>query len=375
MGPSMAAGRVPGARTSLQQLLGTGVAVAIMLALVAAPADAASKGCRVANKATGDTYARLQPAVRAARPGTVLVVRGTCRGSTAIGKRLVIRGEVSARGKPILHGDQRVRVLLIRAKGDVVLKDLVVRGGRHRSGAGITNRGELDLRNVAIRANESYGIHNRGVLRTWGATRVSRNDRGISNRSRLVLRGSTSITGNRYTAVWNEGTLVMRGTSGIGRNCWEARRVTCAGGIHNKGTVVMNDKSSISDGVAPGVNNITPGSVLVMNDSSSIHHNRIDGGVVTIGVLTMNDSSSIHHNGWDADESSQNWAGGVGTDGGTVTMNDSSSIHHNSATGGTVAPGGLGVVGATTLVGVRCAPHQDANVYGNSPGNCFVFEE
>ena len=64
----------------------------------------------------------------------------------------------------------------------------------------------------------------------------------------------------------------------------------------------MNDASSISD-QGPVSNSGT----LVMNDASSIHHNRITGGmsgcgtgqgggVHNTGSLTLNGSASIHHN-------------------------------------------------------------------------------
>ena len=57
-------------------------------------------------------------------------------------------------------------------------------------------------------------------------------------------------------------------------------------------------------------------------------------------------------------------------------MNGNSHISANEA-----GPGGNGVLGqggglynasGGTLVGVNCAPHTYANVYGNTPDDCYV---
>ncbi len=51
-------------------------------------------------------------------------------------------------------------------------------------------------------------------------------------------------------------------------------------------------------------------------------------------------------------------------------MNDSSTVTANSSQYG--LSGGLYAHSWATLVGVTCAPASGANVFGNSPGDCYL---
>jgi hypothetical protein len=105
----------------------------------------------------------------------------------------------------------------------------------------------------------------------------------------------------------------------------------------------MGGKSAIADNAGTGVCN-GRASLLTMNGSSSIHGNRTNesvGGVSSYsGILTMTGSSAIYDN------------------------------HANSTygTGGVYASVSQTYGGA--LIGVYCAPHTFANVYGNTPKDC-----
>ena len=55
---------------------------------------------------------------------------------------------------------------------------------------------------------------------------------------------------------------------------------------------------------------------------------------------------------------------------GTLVMHGSATIHDNSAG---VAGGGIHDAGGT-LTGVLCAPGTLANVYGNTPDDCYFAE-
>jgi len=77
-------------------LLAIIVVLAVVMGLGATSASAAPPTvCRVQNTDTGTTYQALQPAVDAASRGARLIVRGTCVGTTIIGKEILYRWTLS----------------------------------------------------------------------------------------------------------------------------------------------------------------------------------------------------------------------------------------------------------------------------------------
>ena len=116
---------------------------------------------------------------------------------------------------------------------------------------------------------------------------------------------------------------------------------------------------------------------FTMNDTSSIRDNEGDvsgdggsGGVQNLGTFTMRDSSSISGNTALCSQS------GVTVRGGTFTMTGDSVITANVAqylAGWCEWTGGAGIYHqGGTLVGVSCAPQTYANVYGNTPDDCYI---
>ena len=389
----------------LRLLVAAALVLVFLLTLEASPAaGAAGRVCRVTNAGTGQTYPRLQQAVKAAKPGARLVVKGTCHGGTLIDKDLAIRGDQTlGTGRPVLTGDDKTRVLTIKPKAKVSIRDLVIQDGRATripDGGGISNKGRLTLRDVVVRDNDSSGrdddgawigrgggIYNQGLLHMRGRSEVKGNHvasfrlesgSGMYNAGRLILDDRSRIRSNTggYGVV-NAGTLVMNGSSNVSRN----DRSKGSFGVNNAGTLVMNGSSSISnDG------SLANSGTLVMNDASSIHHNTIlgdslfcatgaGGGVRNTGSLRLNDSASIHDNGVSGGcgprrppPADRARGGGVYNEG-SLTMTGASSIHSNAVAstvdGAAGLGGGLYNASGGTLVGVTCG--LSGNVYGNSP--------
>ena len=182
------------------------VAFIFILTLGASPAAAEPPACSVTNKDSGQTYRRLSRAAKAATSGDHLAVKGTC-GDAVVWHDLVIRGVHSGRmGRPV------IRHLNVRPVSTLIVRSLTVRGGveENSCGGGIWNCGDLTLRDVIVRGNradEGGGICN-------------------DRRSTLTLNGTTAIRDN--TAEYR------------------------SGGVHNLGTLIMNDLSSISGNLSRG---------------------------------------------------------------------------------------------------------------------------
>ena len=399
--------------------IATIVVLVIGMTLGVATASAGTPGdCVVRNGRTDRAYKRLQPAVEAARRGDRLTVRGTCRGSTIVDRKLAIVGIPSQElGRPILSGSGKGRVLRVEPGIRVKVQDLVIlRGkmladrGKAGYGGGIVNRGKLTLVDVEVRRNTAGqsgrggggGVYNTGTLTLRGATRISGNfspdGGGVYNSGTVLMKGSAAISANGAESgggVYNTGNLTMSGSSAIRTNGGED-----AGGVTNLGTLTMGGSSTISGnsgglkGPGGGVYN-GRSATLTMNGESAIRGNTSvsagGGGVANEGgIVRLNDEATVNDN-------TAPCCGGLDTWGrGTVTMRDASSIRDNTADSG--PGGGVSVRGGTfrmtgtssisgntalqsggglirtrgTLTGVSCGPNTYANVYGNSPDDCFL---
>ena len=317
--------------------IGALVFTGTMLATSMPTAAASPRACRVANLDTGRSTGSLQRAVRDASKGDRLVVRGTCRGVTWIGKDLHIRGvQTATSGRPVLDGANAGTVLKIGARATVSLKDLTIRRGVAVRGGGIYNRGILVLRDVVVRANTATELGG-GIWNHAGAT--------LRLRGSSVVRGNTSASGGGGIA--DLGTLALTGSSSVRGNSADEY----GGGVHVSylATMVMQDSSAISGNRAVGVNALAARG----------------GGVDTNGTVTMRDSSVISGN------SSARLGGGVHLDPmGSLVMRDTSSIHDNEAADG----GGVFAFGGS-LDGLRMPPDANPNVFANSPDDCHAIEE
>jgi hypothetical protein len=403
-------GRVPIAAVAI---------LALLVTVSAAPAVAGTPGdCVVRNNQSSRAYQRLQPAVEAARRGDRLTVRGTCRSSTIVDRKLAIVGAPSQEfGRPILSGTGKGRVLRVEPGIVVKVQDLVILRGKMLAargsgayGGGIVNRGKLTLVDVEVRRSTAGqdgsggggGVYNTGTLTLRGSTRISGNfapdGGGVYNTGAILMKGASLISANGAESgggVYNEGTLTMSGSSAIRTNGGED-----AGGVTNLGKLTMNGSSVIGGnsgglrGPGGGVYN-GRGATLTMNGTSAIRGNTGvaagGGGVANEGgIVRLNDQATISDN-------SAPSGGGVDTWGNaTFTMQESSSIRGNKAESG--PGGGVSVRGGTfkmsgtssisgntalqsggglyrlrgTLTGVSCGPGTYANVYGNSPSDCFL---
>ena len=261
---------------------------ALLVALLATtPATAASAtACRVKNFDTGVTSNSLQKAVKAARPGHRLVVRGTCKGSTTIAKNLTIRGVRSATlGQPILDGAKRGTVMSVKPKAKVTLRHLTVRRGVAGTGGGIVNQGILVLGDVIVRANSAAyggGVYNYGSLTLNGSSSIRANVTVTPGRAdnsgshtRVGSGSSPALTPDvSGGGVLNAGTLTMNGSSSIHGN----RTDIWGGGVYNAGTLTLNGSSSISGNragdIGGGVYNVGDFSGVVCG--GNVHHNLPD---------------------------------------------------------------------------------------------------
>ena len=327
-----------------QRVLATALAgvMAAGLVVAMAPAEPASaatpKACKVRNVTKGASFSSLAAAVKIARNGNKLTVKGTCKGSTAVGgKRLTITGvRTKTSGVPTLMSNGKAPVLKVKGPSAVVtLKKLSVKGDPDRvlgfEGGGIkVERGKLVLRSVIVR----------------GFT-VSRRGGGISAFFGTVkLFGSSTVRNN-----------VAAGDGG---------------GIHAEGTgqIVMSGTSSIQrniTGVDGGGIRLEGGSLVMFGESSIVDNHTLpsgdgDGGGIFSdpGGVSMFDTSTIARN-------SARYGGGILAQS-RLEMSPTSSITDNTA-----RIDGGGIKGESRFfvpVGVVCAPAENANVFGNTPDQC-----
>ncbi len=328
------------------------ISLALPLALPADPVDAAyAKACKVRNVTRGGSYSSLAAAVKQARNRNKLTVRGTCTGKTRItNKKLTIVGvRTSTSGTPTLKSNGKGSVLTISGDFAVVtLRNLTIRGRATQvvgyDGGGIFNMSRASLRGVTVKGfrtkGQGGGIFNlEGTLRLLGNTKIKNNKgadgSGIYNNSgTVVMGGSSAVAFNRGTGIGSDGKFSV---------------------------LEMRPQSSVRNNAGTGVSS-TLGKVRMFN-KSRISGNRAREGAGFRGssALTMNDRSSITGN------TATEVGGGVFTDG-TLTMKGSSSISGNTALQG----GGVYAQSWATLVGVTCAPEASANVFGNSPDDCYL---
>jgi hypothetical protein len=185
------------------------------LAAAAPAASAATSACLVVDTNANTGYTSLQAAVTAAAPGDTLFVKGTCTGTTEIGKNLTIGGHSASGTKTsTLDGGGQGTVLAIDSGVTVTLNTLIITGGktgRFSSGGGIANDGTLTLNSTTVTDNttlrEGGGIDNVGGAVTMnGSSAVTANSASLgggifnfslSNRPGTVtMNDGASITGN-----------------------------------------------------------------------------------------------------------------------------------------------------------------------------------
>jgi hypothetical protein len=211
------------------------LSVALLIPMTASSVSAAPTDCRIRNVGTGTVHTSLQKAIRAARHGHKLTIKGICKGTARTGKSLTFVGiNTPASGRATLDGAGVGPVLRIKAGLIVRIKNLRIRNGVG-DGGGIWNKGKLVLRGrTIVTGNDAVtghggGIYNEyGLLKVLDRSKIVRNDApqggGIyNNYGTVVLGGSSSVVGNKAAYYGggirnNAGTFVMRGSSSVHHN-------------------------------------------------------------------------------------------------------------------------------------------------------------
>lgn len=248
----------------------TAAALAAGALAVRPPAAGAATPCQLTNSATTTSYAGLQDAVNAAAGGALLLVSGTCTGTTTISTNLTITG----RADPLFHreatldGAGQGTVLTIEPGTTVTLNTLAITGGNatpatNGYAGGIHNRGTLMLNNSTVSGNTAAagaGIDNdagtltltdsvvRGNTARGGGAGIENIDNGAS--STVTLNGTTAVSGNTADdgyggGIDNGGTVTLNGTVTV-----TANTAAYGGGIFNEGTVTFTFRATVSGNTA-----------------------------------------------------------------------------------------------------------------------------
>lgn len=283
------------------------VLVATALAIVATvpatlPAAGAEPACSVTNLTRGGTARTLAGAVKAARPGDRLRVKGVCFGSTTIDRDLTIVGKkTAATGDPTLDGKGISHVLRVRKRVTVELVGLTIAHGNanggqwpNQSGGGIFSAGKLTLRRVLVA--ENFARSSGGGLRLEGpttliGTTVSYNGVtqdgdgcGIATSAPLTIRGG-AVRNNVTTAT---------SCVGAGIAAWDGSRVRLLGSVR-----IEENDAGIGDGAGVLV---YAGASLAVRDTSVITGNVTTGNgggiyVDCLGTLTFEGAEGAHVTG------------------------------------------------------------------------------
>jgi hypothetical protein len=193
-------------------------------------------------------FTSVQTAVSAAHAGGILLVFGTCSGSTAITENLAVIGAPGA----TLTAGGRGPVLRIGSGARVTLSTLIITNGLAFFGGGIANSGTVTLNGSTVTGNtassEGGGIFNDGTM--------------TLNRS--TVTGNSALAGSQGGAgIYNDfGTMTLNDST-VTQNTGVFAR---GGGIENDGgTITLND-SRITGNTAStggGIFNLALGTVAL----------------------------------------------------------------------------------------------------------------
>lgn len=188
-------------------------AAAALLALPAGVgATGSATGCVVSTTRTHATYATVQAALDASRPGVTVLVRGTCVGATIVAKDAMIRAASDrARDRATLDSALGGSVLTINAGVTLRIERLIITGGYNQpAGGGILNNGTLVMKHSTVVDN------------------TSQNGGGIANYGDATILDSKIDHNGVYLGgnILNAGTLVVkdseitRGGGRFGQGLW-----------------------------------------------------------------------------------------------------------------------------------------------------------
>jgi hypothetical protein len=232
--------------------------------------------------------ANLQAAIDAAPKGAILDISGTCVGTFAVGKNLVLKGVSGAvldghGGWPVLTvAAGKVRATHLTVTGGVALDDTV---------AGIKNSGTLTLVRLTLQNND--GVGGVGGIKNLGTLTVQRSvlSRDLGDTAGIDNAGSATID---HTTIDRSGEAGIRnaGTLRLTDSTVSHSGGTQDAGIHNTGTATII-RSTIaqnfaSNGAGGGIINASGATLTVIE--STISDNMADesgGGIINDGSVTL----------------------------------------------------------------------------------------
>ena len=222
------------------------IALAVLLGMAGAgagatAASAATTTCLVVDTNSNHSYTSLEAAVTAAAQGDTVFVKGTCTGTTEIGKNLTVSGQSASGTKTAaLNGGGAGRVLTVDTGYSVTLNALIITGGGSGApidGADIENLGTLTLNGTIITGNSTGCSNGSGV------------GGGINNGGTVILNNNSSVVANTACfggGIYSTGTVTLNTGSAVTRNI-TVQPPPSGGGIFNAcGTVTVNDSSTIT---------------------------------------------------------------------------------------------------------------------------------
>jgi hypothetical protein len=254
---------------------------------VLAPMAGAKAPCRARNVTQGTPRSTdLQAVLDAAASGDMIAIKFVCQGNFTIDTSLTMVGRSSSRvPKPVLLANGVGRVLVVNASA--TLKNLKITGGDAGSdfGGGIWNHADLVLRDVLVRGNR----------------------------------------GGQGAAIWNEGSLVLKGSSAVTENTTGPGQSVVLNGTSVGSTPILRmfDSSSVRDNIGGSIKSFR--AIVRLNDSASVAGNTDSGGIFArLTLVVLNDASSVSGN--------TGFAGaGINADRGTIVLNDASTVGGNSS--------------------------------------------
>ncbi|HEU4571773.1 MAG TPA: right-handed parallel beta-helix repeat-containing protein [Candidatus Limnocylindrales bacterium] len=248
--------------------------VALVAGALAAPVSVDAATTVVACSSGGN----LQAAIDAARPGDVLIVRGTCTGTFVVDKDLTLQGRSGA----TLDGRGAGVTLTVPEGPDRTPGATVAVSGMRIVGgdpAGITNYGDLTVANSTVTANTGAGVKALVVPNPNGAydfgsvtirdSSVSRNvGYGISNGWAAVTIEGSSVSHNTDHGVFSgsQGSVAIVSTRIAGNGGDGVYAGTQAG--------ISIDHTTVTANAGVGIFN---GNSAVSVRNSTVSYNRAGG--------------------------------------------------------------------------------------------------
>lgn len=225
------------------------VSLALPVASVTLVTTAAAAGCSATNTRTGTTVTSLKTAIKTAKAGDTLKVKGTCTGAFAIGKNLKLIGSGTA---PTLKGGASGTVVTVAAGKTVSISKLTITGGKglpctewidFMCGGGVVNKGKLTLDLVTVRDNDLAQVTDLGGFGAGIYNQFS----GRMTIKRSTIRDNSAISPNDWAqgaGITNEGVMLISGST-ISGNTTVGALVSQGAGIFNGGTVTNTGHDAV----------------------------------------------------------------------------------------------------------------------------------